>query len=164
MHHVWAEGDTGECMDKGNMMVVIHTDLCYALTAPSMTWMTLLSQILLLHFVSNLHCAFSLSHARQVDISQINPQQTQFGVWNVHMACMTRAHTLIDYDVSHIGHWNQTNADTKQNRYTNYFSWRYVFNHCNLLIYCIDEKWAITICSSESNSCMAIGCGGNMQG
>jgi len=62
------------------MMVVIHTDSCSALTAPSMTGTPSLTQILLVNFVCNLDCALSLICKRQDNIRLINRQSTQFGV------------------------------------------------------------------------------------
>jgi len=74
------QSDIVGCMDECNMMVVIHTDSHCALTAPSMTGMPSLTQILLVNYVSNSHCALSLICKRQDDIRLINCQSTQFGV------------------------------------------------------------------------------------
>jgi len=62
------------------MMVGIHRDARCALTASSLTGTPSLTQILLVNFVSNLDCAFSLICNRQDDIGLINRQSSQFGV------------------------------------------------------------------------------------
>jgi hypothetical protein len=54
------------------MMVVIHTDLRWALTAPSMTRMPSLSEILFVNFISSLYCALSLIYNWLDDIRVIN--------------------------------------------------------------------------------------------
>jgi len=86
------------------MMVVIHTDSRRALTAPSMTGMPALTQILLPNFVSNLHCLFSLICKRQDDIMLIHHQSTRFGIQNIRMVPMTLAHARMNYHVSQSGH------------------------------------------------------------
>jgi len=86
------------------MTVVIHTDSYYALTAPSMTRMTSVTQILLVNSVSNLVVAFSLTCNRQYDIKLFDPQSTRFGVYNYCMTHMTLAHALMNYHVSQFGH------------------------------------------------------------
>jgi len=62
------------------MMVGIHTDSRRALTAAPLTGMPSVTQILLVTFVSNLDCAFSLICKRQDNIRLINRQSTRFGV------------------------------------------------------------------------------------
>jgi len=62
------------------MTVVIHTDSHYALTTPSMTCLTSLTQILLVKFVSNLVFAVLLNRNRQDDIKLIDSQSSRFGV------------------------------------------------------------------------------------
>jgi hypothetical protein len=89
------------CMDEFNMMVVIHTDSRCAMTAPSMTCMSSLSETLLVNFIISLDCAFSLVRKRQYDIMLISCQATWFGVWTVHMACMTRAYAQTNYNFIH---------------------------------------------------------------
>jgi hypothetical protein len=79
------------------MMVVIHPDSRRAMTAPSMTRMSSLSETLLVNFIFSLDCAFSLIHKRQDDIVLISCQSTWFGVWTVYMARMTLAHAQTNY-------------------------------------------------------------------
>jgi len=86
------------------MVVGIHTDLRCALTAPSLTDMASLTQILLVHFVSNSDCVYSLICKRQDDIRLINRQSSQFALWNFCMARMTLAHSQTNYHVSQFGH------------------------------------------------------------
>ena len=62
------------------MMVVIHTDSRFAMTAPSMTCMSSLREILLVNFMFCLDCVFSLIRKRQDDIVLISCQSTFFGV------------------------------------------------------------------------------------
>jgi len=88
------------------MMVGIHTDLRCTLTAPSLTGTPSLTRILLVNFVSNLDCAFSLICQRQDDIGLINGQSSQFGVQNFRMAHMTLGHAQTNYHVSQFGHLN----------------------------------------------------------
>jgi hypothetical protein len=45
-------------MDESNMMVVIHTDSRCAMTAPSMTSISSLSETLLVNFIFSLDCVF----------------------------------------------------------------------------------------------------------
>jgi hypothetical protein len=52
-------------MDGSNMIVVIHTDSRCAMTAPSMTRMSSLSETLLVNFIFSLDCVFSLIRKRQ---------------------------------------------------------------------------------------------------
>jgi hypothetical protein len=84
-------------MAECNMLVVIHTDLRCAMTAPSMTCIPLLSETLLVNFIFILDCVFSLIRKRQDDIALISCQSTLFGVWTVHMACMTVAYAKTNY-------------------------------------------------------------------
>jgi hypothetical protein len=85
------------CMDECNMMVVINTDSRCVMIAPSMTCMSSLSETLLVNFIFSLDCAFSLIRKRQDDIVLISCQSTLFGVWTVHMACMTVAYAQTNY-------------------------------------------------------------------
>jgi len=161
VHLVWTQCDAVECMDESNMMVVMHTDLCRALTTPSMTCMPALTQILLVNFVSNLNYVFSLICKRQDNI-MINCQSTHFGVQNIRMAPMTLAHARTNFHVSRFVHWNQQNDDMLQNEYTNCFSRRYVINNSNLCTYCKDDRRVNTMSLSESNSYIVISYGGWM--
>ena len=74
------QSDVVECMDECNMMVGNHTDSHCALNASSLTGTLSLTQILLVNFVSNLDCVFSLICKRQDDIRLNNRQSTRFGV------------------------------------------------------------------------------------
>jgi hypothetical protein len=62
------------------MMVVSRTDSRCALTAPSITCIPSLTQILLVHFASNVYCAFLLIRKRPDNLTLINGQATMFGV------------------------------------------------------------------------------------
>ena len=62
------------------MTVVIDKDSHCALTAPSITRMTSLTQIALGNFVSNLFFAFLLNRNRQDDINLFHCESTRFGV------------------------------------------------------------------------------------
>jgi len=77
-------------------MVVIHTDSHCAMTAPSMTRMSSLSETLLVNLIFSLDCALSLIHTRQDDIVLISSQSTLFGVWTDCMARMTLAHAQVN--------------------------------------------------------------------
>jgi len=79
-------------MNEWNMMVVIHPDSRRAITAPSMTCITSLSETLLVNFIFTLDCTLSLIRKRQDHIVLISCQSTWFGVWTVYMARMTLAH------------------------------------------------------------------------
>jgi len=151
-------------MDECNMMVVIHTDSRCAITAPSMTPMSSLSETLGVNFIFSLDCAFSLIRKRQDDIVLISCQSTWFGVWTVHMARMTLAHPQTNYHFLQYSQWNQKNSFTYQNRYANYFLQRYVANNYILCRLCTHDLRANTICSPESISCMVRRYGGHMQG
>ena len=96
--------DVAGFVDECYMMVVIPTDLGYALTIPSMTRMPSLTNILLVNFVFNIDCAFSLRCRRNDNIMLIDRQSTWFGVWNVCMAQTTLAHAQTNYRVSQFGH------------------------------------------------------------
>jgi len=85
------------CMNECNMMVVIHPDSRRAMTAPSMTRMSSLSETLLINFIFSLDCAFSLIRKRQDYIVLISCQSTWFGVWTIYMARMTLAHAQKNY-------------------------------------------------------------------
>jgi hypothetical protein len=84
-------------MDECNMMVVIYTDSRCAMTAPSMTCMSSLSETLLVNFIFSLDCAFSLIRKRRDDIVLISCQSTLFGVWTVRMARMNLAYAQMNY-------------------------------------------------------------------
>jgi len=84
-------------MNEWNMMVVIHPDLRHAMTAPSITRMSSLSETLLVNFIFSLDCAFSLIRKRQGHIVLLSSQSTWFGVWTVYMARMTLAHAQTNY-------------------------------------------------------------------
>jgi hypothetical protein len=79
-------------------MVVIHPDSRRAMTDPSMTHMSSLSDTLLVNVIFILDCAFSLIRKRQDDIVLISCQSTCFGDWTVYMALMTLAHAQMNYD------------------------------------------------------------------
>ena len=79
------------------MMVVIHPDSSRAMTAPSLTRMSSLSETLLVIFILSLDCAFSLIRKRQDHIVLLSCQSTWFGVWTVYMARMTLAHAQTNY-------------------------------------------------------------------
>jgi len=79
------------------MIVVIHTDSHCAMTAPSMTCMSSLSETLLVNFIFSLDCTFSPMRKRQDDIVLISCQSTWLGVWTVHMVRMTLAHAQMNY-------------------------------------------------------------------
>jgi hypothetical protein len=93
-------GFVNECY----MMVVIPTDLRCALTTPSMTRMPSLTDILLVNFVFNIDCAFSLTYKRHDDIMLIDRQSTRLVVLNVCVAYTTLAHAQTNYHVSQFGH------------------------------------------------------------
>jgi hypothetical protein len=80
------------------MMVVIHTDSRCAMTAPSLTRISSLSEALLVNFMFSLDCAFSHIRKRQDDIVFISCQLTLFGVWTIRMAHITLAHAQTNYD------------------------------------------------------------------
>ena len=151
-------------MDESNMMVVIHTDSRCALTAPSTTCMSSLSETLLVNFVFILDCAFSHIRKRQDDIVLISRQSTWFRVWTVCKAGMNVAHLQTNYHVSQYSQWNHKNPFTYQNRYANYFLERYVVHNHIMCRLCTHDLWANTICSPESISCMVRRYGGHMQG
>jgi len=98
------QSDVVGFVDECYMMVVIPTNSRCALTIPSMTRMPLLINILLVNFVFNIDCAFSLRCRRNDDIMLINRQSTWFGVWNVCVAHTTLAHAQTNYRVSQFGH------------------------------------------------------------
>jgi len=151
-------------MDKCNMMVVIHTDSRCAMTAPSTTRMSSLSETLIVNFIISLDCAFSLIRKRQDNIVLISCQSTWFGVWTVCMARMTLAHAQMNYHVSQYSQWNQKNSFRDRNRYANHFLERYVINNHIMCRLCTHDLRANTICSPESISCMVRRYGWHMQG
>jgi len=151
-------------MDECNIMVVIHTDSRCAMTAPSMSSMSSLSEPVLVNFIFSLDCAFSLIRKRKDDIVLISCRSTLFGVWTVRMARMTLAHAQTNHHFLQYSQWNQKNSFTYQNRYTNYFLQRYVVNNHILCRLCTHDLRANTICLPESISCMVRRYGGHMQG
>ena len=84
-------------MNEWNMMVVIHPDSRRAMTVPSMTRMSSLSETLLVNFIFSLDCTFSLIRKRQDHIVLFSCQSTWFGVWTIYMAHMTLAHAQTNY-------------------------------------------------------------------
>ena len=152
------------CMDECNMMVVIYTDSRCAITAPSMTCKSSLSETLLVNFIFGLYCVFSLIHKRQDDIVLISCQSTLFAAWTVRMTRMTLAHAHTNYHFLQYSQWNQKNSFTYRNRYANYFLHRYVVNNHILCRLCTHDLRANTICSPEYISCMVRRYGGHMQG
>jgi len=152
------------CMDECNMMVVIHTDSRCAMTAPSMTCMSSLSETLLVNFIFSLDCAFSLIRKRQDDIVLNSCQSTFFGIWTVRMARMTLAYAQTTYHFLQYSQWNPKISFMYRNRYANYFLQRYVVNNDILCRLCTHDLRANTICLPESISCMVRRYGGYMQG
>jgi hypothetical protein len=67
-------------VDECYMMVVIPPDSGCASTAPSMTSMPSLTDILLVHIAFNIDCVFALTCKRHDDIMLIDSQSTQCGV------------------------------------------------------------------------------------
>jgi hypothetical protein len=100
MHPVLTQSKVVGCIDKCNVMVVIHTDSRSALTAPSMPHMSSLSETFLVNFIFSLYWVFSLICKQHDDIVLINCQSTWFGDSTVHMARMTLADAQKNYDVS----------------------------------------------------------------
>jgi hypothetical protein len=68
---VYLQSDVVGGVDEYNTMVVRHTNVYWALTAPNITRMPSGRQILELNFFSNLYCTFSLIRERQNDITLI---------------------------------------------------------------------------------------------
>jgi len=68
VHEVSAESYAVEYMDEYGMTVLIETDSSRALTAPSMTRMTSLTEIWLVYFITNLGFALSLNSHPQIEI------------------------------------------------------------------------------------------------
>jgi hypothetical protein len=66
-------------MDECTMTVVIQTDSYRALTDPSLTRMTLLTQILLVNLVINYICAFPLNRNRTGAMPLIGRHAAQCG-------------------------------------------------------------------------------------
>jgi hypothetical protein len=91
------ESNVVGCMDECNIMVVIHTDLRCAMTAPSMTHMSSLSETLLVYCIFSLDCALSHIRKRQDAIFWISCLATVFGVLTFHMTRMTLAHAQMNY-------------------------------------------------------------------
>ena len=151
-------------MNECNMMVVIHPDWCRAMTPPSMTCMSSLSETLSVNCILSLDCAFSLIRKRQDNIVLISCQSTWFGVWTFYMARMTLAHAKTNYHFLQYSQWNQKNSLTYQNRYANYFFQSYVVNNHILYRLCTHDLQANPICSPEYISCIVRRYGGHMQG
>jgi len=145
-------------------MVVIHPDSRRAMTAPSMTRMSSLSETLVVNFIFSLDCAFSLIRKRQDHIVLISCQSTGFGVWTVYMARMTLAHAQTNYHFLQYSQRNQKHSLTYRNRYANYFLQSYVINNHILCRLCTHDLRANTICSPESISCIVRRYGGHLEG
>jgi len=79
VHQGCAESYAVRGMDECSMAVVIQTGLYWAQTAPSMTRMTSLTEILLLNFVTNLGFAFSHNSDWQTNIEFIGDLTAWFG-------------------------------------------------------------------------------------
>ena len=152
------------CIDECNMMVVIHTDSRCAMTAPSMTCMSSLSETLLVNFIFSLDCAFSLIRKRQDDIVLISCQLTLIGVWTVRMAHMTLSCAQMNYHNLQYSQWNQKISFTYRNRYANYFLQRYDVNNDILCRLCTHDLRANTIWLLQSIPCMVRRYGGYMHG
>ena len=86
------------------MTVVIYPGSSCALTAPSLSRITSLTQSLLLNVISTFGFAFSLNRNRKDDRKFVGCLSTRFGVQNFRMAHTTLAHTLKNYHVSQFGH------------------------------------------------------------
>jgi len=71
LHQVCAESYAVGHMDECSMIVVIQTDLCWALTALSITRMTSLTWSLVAYFVPQIAFALSLNSNRQTEIEHI---------------------------------------------------------------------------------------------
>jgi len=66
-------------MDEFSMMVVVQINSSCTLTAPSMTRMTSLTQILLAHFVTNIAFALSLHSHLQKETAHFGRLKVLFG-------------------------------------------------------------------------------------
>ena len=163
MHQVCAESYAVGYMDECCMAVVIQTDSYWALTAPSMTLMTLPTTVLLVNFISNLIFALTLGMNRSKHIEFFGHLTASSVFENFHMVCMTLAHAPMNTCVSQFGYWNYENSDPSQNWYTNFFTVRCDIRKCNLAVYSTGNAGVGTICSSESNFYMLMSRGGNMQ-
>jgi hypothetical protein len=67
-------------VDEYYMLVVNPQDSRCALTAPAMTHMPSVTNMLLVNFVVNIDCGFSLTSKRHNDIVVIDRESTPFGV------------------------------------------------------------------------------------
>jgi len=83
-------------MDECSVMVVIHTDSNYALAAPSITHMTLLTEILLVSLFCNFIFAFSPKHVRHDNVKLFDRQSTGCEVRNYRMTHMTIVHASME--------------------------------------------------------------------
>jgi len=97
---VWSESYAAGHIDESSTIVIIRTGSHSRLTAPSMTQMTSLTYILLVQFVSNWICGFSLNSNRQHDIKFIHCLSPWFGHKNFCMACTTLAHAQTYHHIS----------------------------------------------------------------
>jgi len=164
MNQVCAESYEVGCMNQCSMIVVIHPTSHCALTAPTMTRMTLLTYILLERFISNLVLVFWLNSNWQDGMKCIGHQTMSVGVSNIGMAHATVAHPQTNDHVSQLGPWNQVNADTMQSGYMSCFSKRYIIKNITLPIHSSDDTGAVTISSSESEFHIVISSGRYIQG
>jgi len=139
------------------MTVIIETYLLWAPTALSRTWMTSLTSIFLVYFVTNIAFAFSLDSHLHIVIECSGDLTLSFGFLNFHVMCSTLAHAQMNHHVAKFGHWNQQNADIFQNWYTICFSLRYVFKNWTLPINSSADAWAVTMSLSESKIYIVIG-------
>jgi hypothetical protein len=102
-------------MDEFSMRVVEKIDLSCALTALSMTRMTSLTKILLVHFITNITFALSLNSHMQKEPEHFGRLTVRLDVKNFHMVRSTLAHAQMNYHCLQFGHQNQDKADTKRN-------------------------------------------------
>jgi len=118
---------------------------------PITTSTTSLTQLLWVHFVSNLGFAFSLNHNGQDDIMLVRCLSTWFGVENFCMAHLTLAHALTNFHISQFGYWNLLKAYMIRIRYTYCFSTRYFVIIQYLAVHSCNKTGDVTISLSESN-------------
>jgi hypothetical protein len=79
VHQVCVESYAVGHMVECTMTVIIQTDSYQALTAPSIIHMTSLTWILLVNFVTNLVCAFSLNRNHKGALEFIGHHAAKFG-------------------------------------------------------------------------------------
>ena len=79
MHVVCAESYAVEYMDECVMTVVVQTDSYSALTALSITLMTSVTLILLVHFVTNIAVTLSLNSHLLMQIERVSSCFARFG-------------------------------------------------------------------------------------